>query len=275
MTPPVSQGCRCWGSMRGVWHQQDRRRRGPRELTGIVDHSREGSSHGPLERTWSQEGPPPCTRIGGRARRRLPRRGANRRLDPLPRTARTPLLGLLQDATSVLDAFHIVTLAGDAPGEVRRQNRQDTTGHRGRTGDPLYQIRLLLRASHTQAHPTPSRNDSVMPSWQMSAYQCGSRLPLRPASARCLPSSHIRPRPTPDHSSHREPTNVSHPRNRPTRPNPTQMEGRTRHLLRHSRSQQRTPPKPSTESSNQADAPPEATPTPPTTNSKCSSSQDA
>ena len=43
-------------------------------------------------------------------------------------------------------AFHIVTLAGDAPGEVRRRAGQDTTGHRGRKGDPLYQIRLLLRA---------------------------------------------------------------------------------------------------------------------------------
>ena len=53
----------------------------------------------------------------------------------------------LQDATSVLDAFHIVKLAGDAPGEVRRRVQQDTTGHRGRKGDPLYQIRLLLRAS--------------------------------------------------------------------------------------------------------------------------------
>ena len=63
----------------------------------------------------------------------------------------------LQDATSVLDAFHIVKLAGDAPGEVRRRVQQDTTGHRGRKGDPLYQIRLLLRASHTQAHPTPTR----------------------------------------------------------------------------------------------------------------------
>ena len=56
----------------------------------------------------------------------------------------------LQDATSVLDAFHIVKLAGDAPGEVRRRVEQDTTGHRGRTGDPLYQIRLLLRASRDQ-----------------------------------------------------------------------------------------------------------------------------
>ncbi|WP_456047170.1 hypothetical protein [Actinomyces sp.] len=38
----------------------------------------------------------------------------------------------------MLDAFHIVTLAGDAPGEVRRRVQQDTTGHRTRTGDPLY-----------------------------------------------------------------------------------------------------------------------------------------
>ena len=62
----------------------------------------------------------------------------------------------LQDTTSVLDAFHIVKLAGDSPGEVRRRVQQDTTGHRGRKGDPLYQIRNLLRASHTQAHPTPT-----------------------------------------------------------------------------------------------------------------------
>ena len=63
----------------------------------------------------------------------------------------------LQDATSVLDAFHIVKLAGDALDEVRRRVQQDTLGHRGRKGDPLYQIRNLLRASHTQAHPAPTR----------------------------------------------------------------------------------------------------------------------
>ena len=49
----------------------------------------------------------------------------------------------LQDTTSVLDAFHIVKLAGDAPGEVRRRVQQDTTGHRRCKGDPLYQIRLF------------------------------------------------------------------------------------------------------------------------------------
>ena len=36
------------------------------------------------------------------------------------------------------------------PLEVRRRVQQDTTGHCGRTGDPLYQIRLLLRASHAR-----------------------------------------------------------------------------------------------------------------------------
>ena len=37
---------------------------GPRELTSIVDHSRGGSSHGPLEWTWSQAGLAPCMRTG-------------------------------------------------------------------------------------------------------------------------------------------------------------------------------------------------------------------
>ena len=37
---------------------------GSRELTGIVDHSRGGSSHGPFEWTWSQAGLAPCMRTG-------------------------------------------------------------------------------------------------------------------------------------------------------------------------------------------------------------------
>ena len=44
MTLPVSQACGCWGLMRGVWYHQDRRRRGPREFTGIVDLTR-GEDH--------------------------------------------------------------------------------------------------------------------------------------------------------------------------------------------------------------------------------------
>ena len=143
--------------MRGVWHHQDRRRRGPRELTGIVDHSREGSSHGKVEWTWSLK-----------VRRRVPELAAERGEDfrsgvriggwiPFQGQQERHRLACSKDATSVPGACHIVTLAGDAPGEVSRHVQQDTTGHRGRKGDPLYQIRLLLRSSHTQAHPASTR----------------------------------------------------------------------------------------------------------------------
>ena len=40
MTLPVFAGVRVLGVDEHVWYHQDRRRRGPRELTGIVDHSR-------------------------------------------------------------------------------------------------------------------------------------------------------------------------------------------------------------------------------------------
>lgn len=50
----------------------------------------------------------------------------------------------LQDATAVLDAFHVVKLAAQAMDEIRRRVQQDTLGHRGRAGDPLYRIRNIL-----------------------------------------------------------------------------------------------------------------------------------
>ena len=46
----------------------------------------------------------------------------------------------------MLDAFHIVKLAGAAVDDVRRRIQQETLGHRGRKSDPLYGIRHVLRA---------------------------------------------------------------------------------------------------------------------------------
>ena len=67
----------------------------------------------------------------------------------------------------MLDAFHIVKLAGDAPGEVRSRVQQDTTGHRGRKGDPLYPgPQSFARLTHAGS-PHVNKNDSVRPSWQM------------------------------------------------------------------------------------------------------------
>lgn len=52
----------------------------------------------------------------------------------------------LEDAIAVLDAFHVVKLATTAVDEVRRRVQQDTLGHRGRKGDPLFGIQTILRA---------------------------------------------------------------------------------------------------------------------------------
>jgi transposase len=45
----------------------------------------------------------------------------------------------------VLDAFHVVKLGSAMVDEVRRRVQQDTLGHRGRKGDPLYGIRRTLQ----------------------------------------------------------------------------------------------------------------------------------
>jgi len=49
----------------------------------------------------------------------------------------------LGHAVLVVDPFHAVALANRAIDDVRRRVQQDTLGHRGRSGDPLYGIRRL------------------------------------------------------------------------------------------------------------------------------------
>jgi transposase len=51
----------------------------------------------------------------------------------------------LPDAVAVMDPFHVVALAGDALDRCRQRVQQETRGHRGRSGDPLYGIRRVLR----------------------------------------------------------------------------------------------------------------------------------
>lgn len=51
----------------------------------------------------------------------------------------------LPKAITVLDAFHVVKLGGQVVDEVRRQVQQDTLGHHGRGGDPLYGIPRTLQ----------------------------------------------------------------------------------------------------------------------------------
>lgn len=50
----------------------------------------------------------------------------------------------IPDAVAVMDPFHVVRLAGDALDRCRQRIQQATTGHRGRSGDPLYRARRTL-----------------------------------------------------------------------------------------------------------------------------------
>jgi transposase len=50
----------------------------------------------------------------------------------------------LPDATAVLDAFHVVKLAGNVVDEVRRRVQERTLHRRGHKDDPLYKIRRTL-----------------------------------------------------------------------------------------------------------------------------------
>jgi len=51
----------------------------------------------------------------------------------------------LPEAVTVMDPFHVVALAGAKLDLCRQRVQQDTRGHRGRSGDPLYRARRTLR----------------------------------------------------------------------------------------------------------------------------------
>ena len=117
-------GVRVLGVDEHVWHHQDRRGRGPRELTGIVDHSRGGSPHG---------------------------------AGSLPGTARTP--STINSKTPPASSMPSISSSSLATLQVRyvaaSSKTRPVTAHAQAT--PSTQVRNLLRASRMQAHPAPTR----------------------------------------------------------------------------------------------------------------------
>ncbi|MBR7743800.1 ISL3 family transposase [Phycicoccus sp. BSK3Z-2] len=141
-----------------VWHHVSTKPiedggRGPKELTGMADLTRD--QHGRVHARLLDLVP---GRSGETYKSWLHQRGDAFRarveiatLDPF-HGYKNAIDDQLQDARSVLDAFHVVKLATQVVYDVRRRVQQDTTGHRGRRGDPLYRIRNTLRAG--QEHLT-------------------------------------------------------------------------------------------------------------------------
>jgi len=166
-----------------VWHHVSTKPaeaggRGPKELTGMVDLTRD--AHGRVRARLLDLVP---GRSGKVYADWLAQRGQAFRdgvqvatLDPF-HGYKNAIDDQLADATAVLDAFHVVKLGTDAVDRCRRRIQQDTLGHRGRRDDPLYRIRNVLRcgaerlterqwARLEKAITADERHEAVFVAWQ-------------------------------------------------------------------------------------------------------------
>ncbi|MGA7205456.1 MAG: ISL3 family transposase [Specibacter sp.] len=148
-------------------------------VTGIIDHTRDANGvvharlldlvEGRSGKTYADwlKAQTPEFRAGIKVATLDPFRGyANAIRDELP------------DAVQVLDAFHVVKLASAMVDDVRRRVQQDTLGHRGRKGDPLFQIRRSLQIgaehlSEKQAARLNTKLEAGDPNHEVTlAWQC-------------------------------------------------------------------------------------------------------
>jgi transposase len=166
-----------------VWHHVSTKPiedggRGPKELTGIVDLSRDQQGRVRARLLDLVPG-----RSGKACADWLEERGEAFKknvkvatLDPF-HGYKNAIDDQLEDAVAVLDAFHVVKLGTAAVDEVRRRIQQEIHGHRGRKGDPLYGIRTILRcaaenltnrqrARLEEAITADERHDAVHIAWQ-------------------------------------------------------------------------------------------------------------
>lgn len=166
-----------------IWHHTSTKDpeyggRGPKELTGMVDLTR--AEDGKVNARLLDLVP---GRSGTVYKNWLDQRGREftagikvATLDPF-QGYKNAIDDELDDATAVLDAFHVVKLGGQAVDEVRRRVQQETLGHRGRRGDPLYGIRTILhcgkerltdrqQARLDRAIAVDERHDEVHIAWQ-------------------------------------------------------------------------------------------------------------
>lgn len=195
-----------------IWHHGDRRTKGPKELTGMVDLTRDsaGRIHARL-----------LDLVPGRSKKAytdwLGERGDAFRtsvriaaLDPFG-GYKAAIDEQLEDATAVLDAFHVVKLGTAVVDEVRRRVQHATCGHRGRKGEPLFGIQTILRAGAenltdkqwarlTRAIEANEAHDEVFVAWQCAqdlraAYRCRDQAEGRRKAIKILDSFHTCPIP--------------------------------------------------------------------------------
>ena len=165
--PARFAGVQVLGVDEHVWHHQDRRRRGPRELTGIVDLTR-GKEH-PTARL---SGPGPrqvwhrVQELARRARRRLPCGGANRDAGPLPGTARTP--STINSKTPPASWMPFTSSSSLATLSMRYVAASSKTPWVTAGARAIPSIKsAIFCAPHVIGSPRANKNASVRPSRQM------------------------------------------------------------------------------------------------------------
>jgi transposase len=166
-----------------VWHHVSTKPveaggRGPKELTGMVDLTRDQQGRVRarlLDLVPGRSGAAYAEWL--RARNEAFRTGVEvATLDPF-HGYKNAIDDQLDDAVAVLDAFHVVKLGTQAVDDVRRRVQQEIHGHRGRKDDPLYGIRMILRCGRERltdkqrarlerAIWADERHDEVYVAWQ-------------------------------------------------------------------------------------------------------------
>ena len=137
----------------------------------------------------------------------------------LPGTARTP--STINSKTRPASSMPSISSSSLATPQVRcvaaPSKTRPVTAHAQAT--PSTQVRNLLRASRDRL--TKRQKERLREAFVADEAHISVEVAyLHRASARGLPPSHTRPRPTPGRSSHPAPTSLSHPRNRSPRGEP-------------------------------------------------------
>ncbi|MBY0291277.1 MAG: transposase, partial [Mycobacteriaceae bacterium] len=99
----------------------------------------------------------------------------------------------LPEATTVMNPFHVVALAGTKLDLCRQRLQHQTCGHRGRSGDPLYGVRRTLRTRWPLlSNPQQARLSTVFAdddhlaavvTWSIYQRIIAAYTPPRPAAA--------------------------------------------------------------------------------------------
>ena len=182
--------------MRGVWHHQDRRRRGPRAHRHRGPDSREGPSHGKVEWTWCREGLAPCTRTGWPSAEKTSVRGCESRRYIPSRDIRTPLM--TSSKTPPASSMPFASSSSLATLQVRcvvaSSKTRPVTAH----AQAIPSIKSGFFCAPRTRRLTPCQKERLREAFTADEAHISVDVAyLHRASARGLPPSHTHPRPTP------------------------------------------------------------------------------